>query len=127
MVVDDEGSTRTLVARVLEDLGLEACPAADGPAALALLKGGLRPRLALIDLMMPQMSGVELLGRVREDPDASIARTPVVVMTAVYQNVDSVVRPHSVDGFLVKPFRLADLRATVLRFCEPGRGRAPAA
>jgi len=127
MVVDDEKSTRTLVARVLQDLGLDVCDAADGRQALALLERGVRPRLALIDLMMPQMSGMELLGRLREDPDPSVAGMAVVVMTAVYQNVDSIVRPHSVEGILVKPFRLGDLRTAVLRFCESKRRRAPAA
>src|SRR5688572_31808264 len=60
LVVDDEPTLRRSVVRMLVASGMEAIPAEDGSAALALLERE-RVHVALVDLMMPKMNGLELL------------------------------------------------------------------
>ena len=78
-VVDDDGDARELMRRLLERDGWEVVEAENGRAALARL-GEHRPELILLDLMMPEMDGFELLGALRA---REAWRTiPVVVVTA---------------------------------------------
>jgi len=79
LVVDDDGDARELMRRLLERDGWEVVEAENGRAALARL-GERRPELILLDLMMPEMDGFELLGALRA---REAWRTiPVVVVTA---------------------------------------------
>ena len=65
LVVDDEAGVRRLIRRALERIGYEVVDAADGPAALAALDGGLAPHLLLTDVVMPGMRGPELAAAFR--------------------------------------------------------------
>lgn len=71
VVVDDEAPLRTMLVRVIAELGLDVEEAADGRAALALLETGPAPDLFVVDFSMPFMRGDELLQIVAERyPDA---------------------------------------------------------
>ncbi len=61
VVVDDEAPLRTMLVRVIAELGLDVDEAADGRAALALLDAGPPPDLFVVDFSMPFMRGDELL------------------------------------------------------------------
>ncbi len=80
LVVDDEPLARELVEQFLQDAGFEVTSASDGHEALALL-GGSPPGAIILDLMMPEMSGFEMLSRLREEP--RWAGIPVVVLTGI--------------------------------------------
>ena len=67
LVVDDEPTLRRSMVRMLAASGMDAIPAEDGAAALALLERGERVHVALVDLMMPKMNGLELLETLRHD------------------------------------------------------------
>jgi DNA-binding NtrC family response regulator len=100
LVVDDEAPLRRSIARILMSRGFEVDTAEDGAAALDLLKGRSID-VVLVDLMMPKMTGMEVLGRVKERyPEVS-----VIMMTA-FGDIDtavSAVRSGAYD-FLAKPF-----------------------
>lgn len=66
LVVDDEEAKRTAVAEALRDEGYDVTEAADGQAALDIaLKD--HPDLILLDIMMPKMDGITMLGHLRDD------------------------------------------------------------
>jgi len=126
LVVDDDRDHRELVAQVCQDFGWRVRVAADGQAALTSLEGGPRPSLILLDMVMPTMDGAEFLARLREHPDPSLARVPVVIMTGMPHHARSLLLPYTADGMLVKPFTLKDLRATLAYFAEdPDRDPLP--
>ncbi|HEX7839613.1 MAG TPA: response regulator [Kofleriaceae bacterium] len=80
LIVDDDPDLLEVMSFVIEDEGLAVATARNGEQALALLRAGKLPRLVLLDLMMPVMSGWEFLDEVAKDP--SLKAIPVVVLTA---------------------------------------------
>jgi DNA-binding NtrC family response regulator len=105
LVVEDRESLRRMLARALQQEGYEVETAAGGGPALALLRG--RPfDLVLTDLMLPDLSGLEVLRASRE----AQPRTPVVVMTG-FGTVASAVEAMKLGAqdFLEKPVELDDL------------------
>jgi len=80
LVVDDDADNRETLREVLADEGFTVQTAADGASALALIAGGLRPNVMLLDLMMPGMNGEELIARLRAGAAPDL---PVVVLSAL--------------------------------------------
>lgn len=106
LVVDDDPDILALVRFKLEATGHEVLTAPDGVAGLAAVREH-RPHLVLADWTMPRLSGMEMLARMRADPE--IAATPFILLTARAQEADE----PGIDGFIAKPFRLAELTARV--------------
>ena len=79
LIADDDGLIRFIAKTVVEKAGMIGVDAADGEEALAVLNADDRIDLVLLDLDMPNMGGLEVLRRMREDP--RIARIPVLVLT----------------------------------------------
>jgi len=111
LLVEDDLAVRESLEEVLAGEGYSVSIAADGEQALAWLRAGNRPRLLLLDLVMPRMSGERFLEALRAGPAPA---PPVVLMTATTPSSRTPLPP--VDGLLVKPFDLADLLSTVGRF-----------
>ena len=81
LVVDDEPAIAEVIGSVLEDEGYTVTTAADGEAALAMLRGGSQlPCMAFLDLMMPRMNGWELRQAMLADP--VLSEVPVVIISA---------------------------------------------
>jgi CheY-like chemotaxis protein len=118
LVVEDDGDIRAALSSILGDEGYRVSCASDGSEALRLLQGGLRPDAILLDLMMPVMSGAEFRAKQLEDP--SLARIPIVILTADTRIAD-VSRALGAAASFAKPFELPDLLATVARL-SPGGG-----
>ncbi|MDP9391408.1 MAG: response regulator, partial [Actinomycetota bacterium] len=78
LVVDDDPVVADLVAFRLGRMGLEVSVESDGEAGLAAARQ-LRPDLVVLDWMMPRMNGLEVCRALREDPDAGLAATPVLL------------------------------------------------
>ncbi len=114
LVVDDDASNLASLVKVFERLGLRVLPATSGEEALATLRGAA-VQVIVTDLMMPKMSGVELLEHVKTlAPD-----TEVVLMTA-YGTIERAVeamRKGAYD-FVTKPFRRAEIERVVKRALE---------
>lgn len=84
LLVEDDATSRELMKTVLERAGHEVNEAADGAAALAALEEGVCPDVMILDLMMPRISGVDVLRRVRTDQRWQ--NLPVMLMTALDQD-----------------------------------------
>lgn len=109
LVVDDEENIRFLVESALQLAGMETVGAADGRAGLKLA-AECRPDLIVLDVMMPELDGFEVLSRLRD----SGSQTPVIFLTA-RDSTDDRVRGLSDGGddYMVKPFAVAELVARV--------------
>ena len=105
LVVDDDEAIRDVVAEVLRDEGYSVVCAENGAQALQEINADRRPDLVLLDLMMPVMSGWELLDAVHDD--AELSRIPVVVLSAV--------RAPGTMTHLAKPVSLEELVRTLER------------
>ena len=80
LIVDDDPDLLEVTSFVIEAEGMAVETARNGEEALALLRTGRRPRLVLLDLMMPVMNGWEFLNEVAKDP--LLREIPIVVLTA---------------------------------------------
>jgi CheY-like chemotaxis protein len=105
LVVDDDDSIREVLSEVLRDEGYGVVSASNGQQALSELRNHGQPDLMLLDLMMPVMSGWELLELLQSSADLS--RIPVVIVSAM-----NAPEPYE---HLTKPIDLDRLLATVSR------------
>lgn len=113
LVVDDDPDIRDIVALVLELHGVRCVTASDGVEALAALHMHDDIGLVLLDLMMPRMSGLEVLAEMKHDP--SLARIPVVVISGNYVTEPQVLGMGA-NAYLLKPLDVDVLVTTVRRF-----------
>uniref|UniRef100_UPI0022EA6AD9 PAS-domain containing protein n=1 Tax=Falsiroseomonas oryzae TaxID=2766473 RepID=UPI0022EA6AD9 len=117
LVVDDHPVNREVLARQLELLGCEADMAEDGAQAFALWRDG-RYRLALVDLHMPVMDGLDLARAIRraEAADPARPRTALIAVTAnALKGEDERCYAAGMDGFLPKPLALDALARALER------------
>lgn len=106
LVVDDEESYREALASGLVQEGFVVEVAADGIEALRLFHRS-RPDLVLLDIMLPDQSGVELCQRMR-----ALAPVPIIMVTARDSEVDVVLGLElGASDYVAKPFRLRELVA----------------
>ena len=126
LVVDDE---KTLVKGMkfnLENEGYEVECAYDGAAALDLAREG-RFDLIILDVMMPEMDGIEACMKIRE-----FSNVPIIMLTAKSEDADKLMGFESgADDYLTKPFNILELKARIKALLRraggPSRaGRSPA-
>ena len=105
LVAEDETIIRLDLEKTLEDAGFEVCAAAkDGEEAVELARSQ-RPDLAILDVKMPRLDGIEAARRI-------LAERPIpIVMLTAYEQAELVSRAveAGVFGYLVKPFRAGDV------------------
>ncbi len=119
LIVDDEESVRKSLADVMRDEGYEVVTAASGKEGIDLL-GEAQPSLALLDIAMPEMDGIETLRRFREiRPDM-----PVIMVTG-HGTIETAVKTTKMGAydFMVKPPELAHLTLVVKHGLEEFRLR----
>jgi DNA-binding response OmpR family regulator len=108
LVVDDETTLRETLVEALELEGYRAIPAADGREALARFRAS-KPDLVLLDLMLPELSGVEVCRILRAE-----SGVPIIMLTARDSEVDKVVGLElGADDYVTKPFSLRELTARI--------------
>jgi len=108
LVVDDEQTVRDTVALRLEQDGHRVITAADGAEALRKYRSE-KPDLILLDLMLPELSGIEITRIVRGESDV-----PILMLTARDSELDKVVGLElGADDYVTKPFSLRELQARV--------------
>ncbi|MCL5035363.1 MAG: response regulator [Bacteroidetes bacterium] len=112
LVADDIPMIRKLVEYHLKQIGFDISNAADGVEAL-MLASNFRYDLILLDIMMPEMDGLEVLRRLRTD--SLNKNTPIIMMTA-YGDSESVKRAVDLGAsdFIVKPVEQISFRKKVL-------------
>jgi DNA-binding response OmpR family regulator len=108
LVVEDETTLRETLADALEAEGFDVVQAADGRAALSQFRAE-RPDLVLLDLMLPELSGIEVCRIIRAE-----SGVPIVMLTAKDSELDKVVGLElGADDYVTKPFSLRELSARI--------------
>jgi DNA-binding response OmpR family regulator len=108
LVVDDEPTIREVVTRYLEREGFIVDAAATGTEAMSLV-GERPPDLVVLDLMLPGITGIEVLAGIRRTSDI-----PIILLTARSDEVDRVAGLElGADDYVVKPFSPRELAARV--------------
>src|SRR4029453_16479020 len=111
LVVDDDIDIARFVEVNLRLQGYEVLLAHDGRTALRLIEEH-QPALAILDLMMPEIDGLELTKRLRADP--LFTAMPIILLTARGMTADKVVGlTTGADDYVVKPFDTLELIARV--------------
>ncbi len=117
LVVDDEPAVTDLLAYNLRKAHYSVLTAADGAQALRLA-GEAQPDLILLDLMLPEVDGLDVCRELRKT-----SRVPIIMLTARGEEIDRVVGLElGADDYVVKPFSVRELLArvkAVLRRAEP--------
>ena len=118
LVVEDHEKNMKLFREVLLATGYRTLEATTGGEAVALAAEH-SPDLVLMDIQLPDIDGVEALGRLRAD--GRTASVPVLALTAQAMEGDRErFLAAGFDGYLSKPVNIADLVAIVKRYCERG-------
>jgi len=119
LVVEDESSIASFVALYLKNAGYSVRTAATGAEGLAQVESE-RPDLIVLDLMLPDVDGIEVCRRIRKDSDV-----PILMLTARDEDVDKIIGLEvGADDYLTKPFNPGELVArvkSVLRRANPER------
>jgi DNA-binding response OmpR family regulator len=120
LIIDDERSVHDVARAYLEREGYEVLSAIGGRDGLALAQA-LQPRLVLLDLMLPDLSGEEVCGELRRDSDVAI------VMLTAKSTEDDRIRGLDLgaDDYLVKPFSPRELVARVRALLRRTGDRRP--
>ena len=119
LVVEDESSIASFVSLYLKNAGYGVRTAATGSEALAQVAAST-PALIVLDLMLPDIDGIEVCKRVRQRSDV-----PILMLTARDEDVDKIIGLEvGADDYLTKPFNPRELVArvkTILRRATPER------
>ncbi|HYY04266.1 MAG TPA: response regulator [Gaiellaceae bacterium] len=116
VVADDEKDILLLVATVLRNAGFDVIGARDGAEALMEIRFR-RPQLAILDLSMPELDGLEVLRRIRADPD--LAKLPIVILSARAQEADVALGyAEGASKYVRKPFKPRELAALALELVQ---------
>jgi CheY-like chemotaxis protein len=107
LVVDDNPDSVAIMRGILESRGYDVAAAHSGPQALEFLKRETVD-LVLLDIMMPEMSGTEVLQRIKDD--AATGCLPVIMVTAKTQDEDVLKGyQYGADYYITKPFTAKQL------------------
>lgn len=125
LMIEDDARLAAMVGEYLEQNGFTVQQAPDGLSGLARLgQGEARgPELVILDLMLPDMDGLEVCRRIRALP-SSVAQIPILMLTAKGDPMDRIIGLEmGADDYLPKPFEprelLARVRAILRRKTEP--------
>ncbi len=114
LVVEDDAELRDALRSLLELGGYSVETACDGMQALNTLRGGLQPRLILLDLMMPNMDGFQFVNEKRQDPQ--LCRIPVIIYSGHYDAQANAARLGA-TAYLQKPFDVDSFLKLVRSHC----------
>jgi DNA-binding response OmpR family regulator len=119
LVVEDEASIASFVALYLKNAGYDVRTAANGTEALSAV-GSSQPSLIVLDLMLPDIDGIEICRRIRQTSDV-----PILMLTARDEDVDKIIGLEvGADDYMTKPFNPRELVArvkSILRRATPDR------
>jgi len=113
LVVDDNQDVRELIVHILKNAGFEVSEASDGEKALQILSA-ISFDLVLLDVMMPGISGLEVLQKIRTGTNKKIRDIPVMMLTAKssINDVDQALAIGA-NSYVVKPFRSNSIKEKV--------------
>lgn len=108
-MIEDELNIAEAVRFILTRDGWNLVLLQDGQGGVEAIRS-LRPRLLILDMMLPDRSGVEILTELRADSDTGLAATPVMMLTARGRTDEAMTLA---DAVMAKPFANDELRAQV--------------
>lgn len=124
LVVDDDPAIRNLLDLSLSLEGMEITSAEDGVAGFQAAQQ-LHPDVILLDVMMPGMSGIEVLKRIRQDSELGDSR--VILLTAKAADADAWAGWCSgADSYVTKPFDIEEVSSEIFRVTAPEMEEADA-
>jgi two-component system response regulator AtoC len=114
LIIDDEVLTLTNLRKALEKEAYEVLLADSGETGIEIFKKH-RPNLALVDLMLPGIDGIEVLKQIKESDS-----TTVVIMITAYEIIEKAIEAMKLGAYdyLMKPFKLNELKASIARALE---------
>lgn len=115
LLVEDDPELLGSLASFLQEEGYQVECARHGLEALGRLRGGCRPDVILLDLMMPIMTGWEFRDAQRQDSD--LCRIPVVVISGMNDSARHAAFLEA-DGYVQKPIPVETLISTLNRYCD---------
>jgi DNA-binding response OmpR family regulator len=120
LVVDDDPDVRATIRGILDKAGYQVRTAADGQEALDLISYQT-PSAVILDIIMPEMDGIEVCRRIRADP--FLGKIPILFLTAKGRPED-VVRGLDAGGddYLTKPFEIIEIPARIRALLRRGPG-----
>jgi len=122
LVVDDDAAIRLMLATFLRRRGFQLSEARNGREALAEMRAN-HPQVVILDLAMPEVSGLDVLRERIANP--ALQQIPIIVVTANNRrDVAADVRHMNVYAVLAKPFDLIALLATVTSCLDPALAAA---
>lgn len=120
LVADDNEDIRNLISLILTTESYEVLVVDSGAELLAKI-AGFNPDLLLLDVMMPHMSGFEVLESVRALPDANLSSIPIIMITAKSLEADlERATKLGANSYIVKPFRADALKQKVFSQLSQG-------
>lgn len=121
LVVDDEPEAVELVEFNLRQAGFDVVAAADGTDALKKARSVL-PSLIVLDLMLPEIDGLEICKLLRRDP--ATARIPIIMLTAKAAEIDRIIGLElGADDYVTKPFSPRELILRIRKILDRGRNQ----
>ncbi|MEA3493856.1 MAG: response regulator [Candidatus Margulisiibacteriota bacterium] len=114
LIIEDYPATSEMILNFLETEGIKASVAPDGLIGLKMV-GSEKPDLILLDIMMPEMNGFEVLEKLKSDPKT--AKIPVIVVS-IRASEDSINKGKGLgaDDYIPKPFDPFKLMEVVRKF-----------
>jgi len=100
LIIEDEFDIQTMLSTALQRAGYKTVVRGDGASGLKWLEQ-IAPELVILDIMLPELDGVELLARLRETPNGE--HVPVIVSSASIQHNESDFSDYNISKFLPKP------------------------
>ena len=119
LVVDDNEDIRNLISIILTGESYQVMAVESGTKALEIYTE-FKPDLVLLDIMMPGVSGFEVLEKIRDIHNAKLNSVPIVMITAksLTDDIDKAIRLGA-TSYIVKPFRAEALKQKVLENLAP--------
>jgi len=104
IIAEDDPAMAEIVGHKLQTSGFEVRHAENGVKAVEMFEAD-PPDIMLLDLMMPEMDGFQVLEKIRGNTDKKLAATPVIVLSNLWSNKD-ILKTESLkaDGFMVKAY-----------------------
>jgi len=113
LIIEDDASIRRVVEGYLQQAGYQVFTAFDGVTGLALAQQ-IKPKLLVLDLMLPGLDGLEIARRLRASADPILAGIYIIMLTARVEEADRVVGLElGADDYVIKPFSPRELVARI--------------
>ena len=113
LVVDDDEDCRTMVKTILENNGFTVTTGANGVEALSELEKMETPALVVLDIMMPELNGYQVVEKMKLNP--KLQNIPIMMVTAKASDEDVIegYKTYAVDYYITKPFNTRQLLAGI--------------